>query len=97
MPINKPIEGNYTPVIKDIMYLSIALDKAWQQSERARERIETAPEPRMVSQKDYDDTIAAAKERILALSAWSKRNPGATYEDAKKIFGKGDKLFANKD
>ena len=32
MPINKPIEGNYTPVIKDIMYLSIALDKAWQQS-----------------------------------------------------------------
>ena len=34
MPINKPIEGNYTPVIKDIMYLSIALDKAWQQSER---------------------------------------------------------------
>ena len=63
----------------------------------ARERIETAPEPRMVSQKDYDDTIAAAKERMLALSAWSKRNPGATYEDAKKIFVKGDKLFANKD
>jgi hypothetical protein len=45
----------------------------------------------------YHDTIAAAKERILALSAWSKRNPGATYEDAKKLFGKGDKLFANKD
>jgi hypothetical protein len=90
-------EGKYKPVIKDIMYLSIAIEKTWQQSERARERIETAPEPRMVSQKDYDDTIAAAKERILALSAWSKRNPGATYEDAKKLFGKGDKLFANKD
>jgi hypothetical protein len=29
-----------------------------------RERIETAPEPRMVSQKDYDDTIAAANEWV---------------------------------
>ena len=90
-------EGKYKPVIKDIMYLSIAIEKTWQQSERARDRSEPVPEPRMVSQKDYDDTIAAAKERMLALSAWSKRNPGATYEDAKKIFGKGDKLFANKD
>jgi hypothetical protein len=89
--------GELKPTFRDLMYISIALEKAWQQSDRARERVETAPEPRMVSQKDYDDTIAAAKERILALSAWSKRNPGATYEDAKKIFGKGDKLFANKD
>ena len=67
MPINKPIEGNYTPVIKDIMYLSIALDKAWQQSERARERIETAPEPRMITQQDYEDTLAAARKRMAEL------------------------------
>jgi len=58
-----------TKLIKDIMYLSIAIEKTWQQSDRARERVETAPESRMVSQKDYDDTIAAAKERMLALSA----------------------------
>jgi hypothetical protein len=73
MPTNKPIEGNYTPVIKDIMYLSIALDKAWQQSERAIERIETAPEPRMITQQDYEDTLAAAKARMAEL----KKKEGA--------------------
>jgi len=32
-----------------------------------RERIETAPEPRMVTQKNYEDTLAAAKERMAEL------------------------------
>ena len=74
MPINKPIEGNYTPVIKDIMYLSIALEKAWQQSVRAIDRSEEVkPERRAVTQQNYEDTLAAARKRMAEL----KKKEGA--------------------
>ena len=67
MPINKPIEGNYTPVIKDIMYLSIALDKTWQQADRARDRSEPVPETPGVTHEQYQATVPAAKERMKEL------------------------------
>jgi len=68
MPINKPIEGNYTPVIKDIMYLSIALEKAWQQSVRAIDRSEEVkPERPMITQQNYEDTLAVARKRMAEL------------------------------
>ena len=66
MPINKPIEGNYTPVIKDIMYLSIALEKAWQQSVRAIDRSEEVkPERPMIPQQNYEETISEAINSCL--------------------------------
>ena len=70
IPINKPIEGNYTPVIKDIMHLSIALEKAWNQSLRARDRSEEVnAERRMITQQDYEETLTAARKRMAELKA----------------------------
>ena len=69
MPINKPIEGNYTPVIKDIMYLSIAIDKAWQQADRARDRSDEVKPERVVTQQMYEETLAAARKRMAELKA----------------------------
>ena len=60
--------GELVPTFKDLLYISIALDKAWQQSVRAIDRSEEVkPEPRVVTQQDYEETVAAAKERMKEL------------------------------
>jgi hypothetical protein len=60
--------GELVPTFRDLMYISIALDKAWQQADRARDRSEEVkPERPMVTQQDYEDTLAAAKERMKEL------------------------------
>ena len=38
--------GELKPTFRDLMYISIAVEKAWQQADRARERVETAPKAR---------------------------------------------------
>ena len=60
--------GELKPTFRDLMYISISLEKAWQQADRARDRSEEVkPEPRVVTQQDYEDTLAAAKERMKEL------------------------------
>ena len=51
--------GELKPTFRDLMYISISLEKAWQQADRARDRSEEVkPEPRVVTQQDYEDTLA---------------------------------------
>ena len=64
--------GELKPTFRDLMYISIALDKAWQQADRDRSD-EVKPERRVVTQQDYDDTLAAAKARMAEL----KKKEGA--------------------
>ena len=59
--------GELKPVIRDLMHLSIALEKAWNQSLRARENVEQVSERPMVTQQDYEDTLAAARKRMAEL------------------------------
>ena len=60
--------GELKPTFRDLMYISISLEKAWQQADRARDRSEEVkPERPMVTQQDYEDTLAAAKERMKEL------------------------------
>jgi hypothetical protein len=70
--------GELKPTFRDLMYISIALDKAWQQADRARDRSEEVkPERPMVTQQDYEDTLAAAKARMAEL----KKKEGAEAVD----------------
>ena len=70
--------GELVPTFRDLMYISIALDKAWQQADRARDRSEEVkPERPMVTQQDYEDTLAAAKARMAEL----KKKEGAEAVD----------------
>ena len=60
--------GELKPTFRDLMYISIAVEKAWQQADRAIDRSEEVkPEPRVVTQQDYENTLAAAKERMAEL------------------------------
>ncbi len=60
--------GELVPTFRDLLYVSIALDKAWQQADRARDRSEEVkPERRVVTQQNYEDTMAAARERMAEL------------------------------
>ena len=60
--------GELKPTFRDLMYISIALEKAWNQSLRARENVEEVkPERPMITQQDYEETVAAAKERMKEL------------------------------
>ena len=66
--------GELKPTFRDLMYISIALEKAWQQADRARDRSEEVnPERRVVTQQNYEDTLAAAKARMAEL----KKKEGA--------------------
>jgi len=50
--------------------VSIALEKAWQQADRARDRSEEVkPERPMINQQNYEDTLAAARKRMAELKA----------------------------
>jgi len=60
--------GELKPTFRDLMYISIALDKAWQQADRARDRSdEVNPERPMVTQQDYEETLTAARKRMAEL------------------------------
>ncbi len=62
--------GELKPTFRDLMYISIALEKAWNQSLRARENIEQVnPERPMVTQQDYEETLTAARKRMAKLKA----------------------------
>ena len=62
--------GELKPTFRDLMYISIALDKAWQQADRARDRSdEVNPERPMVTQQDYEETLTAARKRMAELKA----------------------------
>jgi len=70
--------GELVPTFRDLLYISIALDKAWQQADRARDRSEEVkPERPMVTQQNYEDTLAAAKARMAEL----KKKEGAEAVD----------------
>ena len=70
--------GELVPTFSDLLYVSIALDKAWQQADRARDRSEEVkPERPMITQQDYEDTLAAAKARMAEL----KKKEGAEAVD----------------
>ena len=71
-------KGELKPTFRDLMYISIALDKAWQQADRARDRSdEVKPERPIVTQQNYEDTLAAAKARMAEL----KKKEGAEAVD----------------
>ena len=59
--------GELLPTFRDLLYVSIALEKAWQQADRARDRSETVPEKPGVTHEQYQATVAAARERMKEL------------------------------
>jgi len=62
--------GELVPTFSDLLYVSIALEEAWQQSVRAIDRSEEVkPERRVVTQQDYEDTLTAARKRMKELKA----------------------------
>ena len=65
--------GELVPTFKDLLYVSVALEKAWQQSVRAIDRSEEVkPERRVVTQQNYEDTLAAARKRMRNLRGWKR-------------------------
>ena len=54
--------GELLPTFRDLMYVSIAIEKAWQQAES-----EGVPETPGVTHEQYQATLAAAKERMKEL------------------------------
>ena len=59
--------GELKPTFRDLLPVSVALDKAERQTMRAREDVGQVPERRVVTQQNYEDTLAAAKERMKEL------------------------------
>jgi len=66
-------KGELKPTFSDLLPVSVALEKAERQATRASEGQEPQPERRVVTQQDYDDTLAAAKARMAEL----KKKEGA--------------------
>jgi hypothetical protein len=58
--------GELVPTFSDLLYVSIALEKAWQQSVRAIDRSEEVkPERPMIPQQNYEETISEAINSCL--------------------------------
>ena len=66
-------KGELKPTFSDLLPVTITLEKAERQATRASEGQEPQPEHRVVTQQDYDDTLAAAKARMAEL----KKKEGA--------------------
>ena len=66
-------KGELKPTFSDLLPMSVALDKAERQTMRAREDVGQVPERRVVTQQNYEDTLAAAKARMAEL----KKKEGA--------------------
>jgi hypothetical protein len=59
--------GKLKASFRDIYYVSTAKEKSWQQAHRIEERREETGYTRnVVSQKDYEDILAKARERMKA-------------------------------
>ena len=53
------------PGFRDVYYVSTAKEKSWQQAHRIEERRkETGFTRNVVSQEEYEDVLAKAKERL---------------------------------
>ena len=62
--------GELKPTFSDLLPVSIALDKAERQAMRAREDVgEVNAERPVVTQENYEDTLAAARKRMAELKA----------------------------
>ena len=59
--------GELKLTFSDLLPVSVALEKAERQATRAREDVEQVSERRVVTQQMYEDTLAAAKERMKEL------------------------------
>ena len=63
-------KGELTPTFSDLLPVSVALDKAERQAMRAREDVgEVNAERPVVTQQNYEDTLAAARKRMAELKA----------------------------
>ena len=57
--------GKLKPNFRDVYYVSTAKDKSWQQAHRIEERRkETGDSRNVVTQEEYDKTLARARERM---------------------------------
>ena len=57
--------GKLKPNFRDVYYVSTAKEKSWQQAHRIEERRdETRYARNVVTQEDYEATLAKAKERM---------------------------------
>ena len=59
--------GELKLTFSDLLPVSVALEKAERQATRAREDVEQVSERRVATQQMYEDTLAAAKERMKEL------------------------------
>jgi len=60
--------GKLKPNSRDVYYVSTAKEKSWQQAHRIEERRkETRYTRNVVSQEDYEKTLAKARERMKQL------------------------------
>jgi len=63
-------KGELKPTFSDLLPVSVALDKAERQAMRAKEDVEQVnPERPVVTQQNYEDTLAAARKRMAELKA----------------------------
>ena len=66
--------GELKPTFSDLLPVSVALEKAERQAMRAREDVEQVnPERPMITQQNYEDTLAAARKRMAELKAVASR------------------------
>ena len=60
--------GKLKATFRDVYYVSTAKEKSWQQAQRIEERKKEAGYARnVVSQEDYEDVLAKARERMARL------------------------------
>ena len=60
--------GELKPTFSDLLPVSVALEKAERQAMRAKEDVEQVnPEHPVVTQQNYEDTLAAARKRMAEL------------------------------
>ena len=60
-------KGELTSTFRDLLPVSIALDKAERQAMRPREDVGQVSEPPVVTQQDYEETLTAARKRMAEL------------------------------
>ena len=62
-------EGELAPTFSDLLPVSVALDKAERQAMRAREDVGQVSERPVITQQNYEETLAAARKRMAELKA----------------------------
>ena len=56
--------GKLKATFRDVYYVSTAKEKSWQQAHRIDERKETRYARNVVTQEDYENVLAKARERM---------------------------------